>query len=210
MSPPPKRYPVEVLLPEEVQALMDVCGRRAPTGIRNRALICLLYRTGLRLAESLRLEHKDISIDTRTLVVLRGKGGKRRVVGVDDAVIEELRRWFGVKRKRRLGLTTPVFCTLAGGPVAHAYVRSLLPRLAVRAGIQKRVHAHALRHTFSSELAHEGTPINVIQQALGHSSIQTTSRYLDHIAPMEVIRRLSEREMAVPNRRRRRAAQLEG
>jgi site-specific recombinase XerD len=204
MTSKPTRYPVELLAPDEVQALMDVCGRRAPTGVRNRAMICLLYRTGLRIAEALRLAHKDISLDTRSLVVLHGKGNKRRVVGIDDAVTAELRRWFAAKRKIKLGLATPVFCTLDGEPVQGAYVRMLLPRLAKRAGILKRVHAHALRHTFSSELASEGVPINVIQQALGHSSVQTTSRYLDHIAPMQVIHTLSSRVMQAPARRPRR------
>ena len=71
------------------------------------------------------------------------------------------------------------------------------PRRAAKAGIQKPVHAHGLRHTHAAELAHEGVPMNVIQAQLGHSNIATTSRYLQHIAPAEVIRVMQGREWEV-------------
>ena len=66
-------------------------------------------------------------------------------------------------------------------------MRALMPRLARRAGIEKRVHAHGLRHTHAAELALEGQPMNLIQAQLGHSSLATTSRYLAHIAPAQLI-----------------------
>ena len=86
-----------------------------------------------------------------------------------------------------------VFCTLGGRPLTTAYVRAMLPRLARRAGIEKRVHAHGMRHSFASGLAQEGVPMNVIQAALGHSSLATTSRYLAHVAPQQVIDTLRAR-----------------
>ncbi len=85
-------------------------------------------------------------------------------------------------------------CTLKGRPVQTAYVRGLLPRLAARAGIEKRVHPHGLRHTHAAELMREGVPVNVISRQLGHSSIATTARYLDHIQPQEVIEAMQRRE----------------
>ncbi|UCC29176.1 MAG: tyrosine-type recombinase/integrase [Phycisphaerales bacterium] len=81
----------------------------------------------------------------------------------------------------------PVFCTLGGHPMAAAYVRVMLKRLAVRAGIDKRVHAHGLRHTHAAQLRAEGVDIAIISRQLGHASIATTARYLDHIAPTAVI-----------------------
>jgi integrase len=78
-----------------------------------------------------------------------------------------------------------------------AYVRALLPRLAAKAEIEKRVHAHGLRHTHASELARGGVPMNVIQAQLGHSTLGTTSRYLAHIAPAEVIKVMQGREWEV-------------
>ncbi len=80
-----------------------------------------------------------------------------------------------------------MFCTLAGRRVDTSYVRHLLPRLAARAGLDRRVHAHGLRHTYASELARECTPINVIRDALGHTSLAVTDRYLRDVAPMHVI-----------------------
>jgi site-specific recombinase XerD len=70
----------------------------------------------------------------------------------------------------------------------------MLHRLARRAGIQRRVHPHALRHSFAAEMASEGVPMNVIQKALGHSSLATTSRYLDHISPRDVIQTMNGRK----------------
>jgi site-specific recombinase XerD len=74
------------------------------------------------------------------------------------------------------------------------YVRGLLPRLAAKAGIEKRVHAHGLRHTHAAELMREGVALNVIQKQLGHASVAVTSAYLDHIAPREVVETMKKRE----------------
>ncbi len=71
--------------------------------------------------------------------------------------------------------------------MASAYVRELLPRLARKAGIHRRIHAHLFRHTHAAELRSEGVDIGIISKQLGHKSIAMTSRYLDHIAPQQVI-----------------------
>jgi len=81
--------------------------------------------------------------------------------------------------------------------IDSSYVRRLLPRLAVRAGIEKRVHAHGLRYAHAAELAAEGLPVNVVQQQLGHGSLATTDRYLRHIAPKERVEAMRAREWAV-------------
>ena len=71
--------------------------------------------------------------------------------------------------------------------MSDVFVRQLLPRLAEQAGIDRRVNAHALRHTRAAEMAKAGRPMNVIQSTLGHASLATTSAYLNHIAPVEVV-----------------------
>jgi site-specific recombinase XerD len=189
-----KRYPAEPLTAEEVRSLMAACSRRAPTGIRNRALITVLCRGGLRISEALALEPKDLDRKEGAIRVLHGKGDKSRTVGLDPeafAFVElwlECRRGLGINGRRR------VFCTLAGSPLSTAYVRALLPRLARKAGIEKRVHAHGLRHTHAAELAREGVRMNVIQAQLGHSSLATTDRYIRHIEPQEVIETMRARK----------------
>ena len=82
-----------------------------------------------------------------------------------------------------MSVRATLFCTLGGGAVHPSYVRTLLPRLATRAGIDKRVHPHALRHTHAFEVMMAGVPVPIIQQQLGHADLETTSRYLNHLAP---------------------------
>ena len=192
-----RRLPAELLSGEEVRALLRACSARAPTGIRNRALIAALYRGGLRISEALALLPKDIDSAQGTLTVLHGKGDRRRTVGMDPAAFALLERW--MDRRRALGLSgrRPVFCTLAGEPLDSSYVRRLLPRLAAKAGVEKRVHPHGLRHAHAAELAAEGVPVNVVQAQLGHGSLATTDRYLRHIAPAERVAAMRAREWAL-------------
>ncbi len=180
-------YPVEVLTPREISALLAACSSRSATGIRNRALIVVLYRGGLRVSEALALEPRDVDEDAGSMNVRHGKGDKRRAVGMDPQAFAVLERWLELRRRRGLA-RAPIFCKLDGaGAVDSSYVRRLLPRLGEKAGIQKRVHAHGLRHTHAYELADEGMPAHRIQAQLGHGSLATTDRYLRHVAPHELL-----------------------
>jgi integrase len=183
----PRRRPPEVLTEPEAIALLRACSSRAPTGVRNRALIAVLWRSGLRISEALALELRDLDLEAGTLRVRHGKGDKSRTVGVDEQTAALLARWLDRRRSLGPGARAPVFCTLQGGRLDSSYVRRLLPRLARKAGIDRRVHAHGLRHTYAAELARERTPINIIRDALGHSTLAITDRYLRDVAPMHVI-----------------------
>ena len=189
-----KKYPAEVIPREEVIKLLATCSSRAPTGIRNKALITVMYRGGLRISEVLNLMPRHVDAKAGTITVMNGKGGKRRVVGLDPEAFAALARW--INRRDQLGINgrARFFCTLDGGPVSAPYVRMALGRLAKRAGIDRRVNPHAFRHSFAAEMAREGQPMNLIQQALGHSSLGTTSRYLAHINPQEVVDAMRSRE----------------
>ncbi|MCZ6691116.1 MAG: site-specific integrase [Planctomycetota bacterium] len=189
-----KKFPAEILSREEIGALMRSCSRRAPTGIRNRALIAVLYRAGLRLSEALSLRPKDLDRDAGTLRILRGKGRQARTVGMDPAGFAVLERWLDV-RSGKLGINGAcrTFCTLSGKEVQPSYIRALLPRLGRKAGIEKRVHAHGLRHAFSSELAREGVPVPLISRQLGHANIRTTTTYLSGISPEETVKAIRSR-----------------
>jgi len=190
---PKRRLPPEVLTDDEVCAMMEACGRYAPTGLRNRALIALLYRTGLRINEALSLYPKDLDLTDGCIRVLNGKGGRSRTVGLDPGAAAVIERWLDARSHLGLGGRHPVFCTLRGHPMAAAYVRVMLKRLAARAGIDKRVHAHGLRHTHAAQLRAEGVDIAIISRQLGHASITTTARYLDHLAPTAVIEAMRRR-----------------
>lgn len=139
-----KKYPAEILTDEEVGRLIAQCSRRAPTGIRNRALLVVLYRAGLRIGEALALRPKDLDAAAGCIRILHGKGNKARTVGMDAAAFAFVERWLDV---RKASGKAPLFCTLKGGTIHSAYIREWLPRIAAKAQIEKRVHAHALRHT---------------------------------------------------------------
>ena len=189
-----RRLPAEPLTPDEARRLIKAASNRAPTGIRNRALLVVLYRGGLRVDEALGLLPKDLNAKEGTVRVLHGKGDKARLVGLDQGAWAVLQRWLdkraelGIKGRRR------VFCTLQGAPLQDRYVRAMIKRMADRAGIEKRAHPHGLRHSHAAELANEGTPLHVIQQQLGHSSLATTDRYIRHLAPQEVVKAMQARE----------------
>jgi site-specific recombinase XerD len=182
-----RKLPPEPLTPDEVKMLIRGCSKRAVTGIRNRALIVVLYRAGLRVSEALSLMPKDLDPMGSTIRVLHGKGDHDRVVGLDAGAWAILQLWLDRRAAAGINGRAPVFCTLKARPIKSAYVRTLLPRLARKAGIDKRVHAHGLRHTHAFELASEGTPLHVIQAQLGHSSVATTDRYIKHLNPAAVV-----------------------
>lgn len=172
-----KKLPPEPLTQREVIALMNGCGRRAPTGKRDRALICVMWRAELRISEALALKPSDFDPCACTLRVLSGKGGKHRVAVLDAQGCAQLLAWLRERDKLGVSGHQPIFCTLRGARMNAAQVREKLPRLAQKVGIAKRVHAHGLR------LASEGTDLVTIQHQLGHSSAATTSRYLHALNP---------------------------
>jgi site-specific recombinase XerD len=156
-----------------------------------------MYRGGLRCKEALSLYPKDIDPAAGTIRVLQGKGSRARTIGLDAGAFAVIERWMEMRRKRSIDGRRPLFCTLGGDSLSPAYVRKMLPRTARKAGILKRVHAHGLRHTHAAQLASEGVPINVISKQLGHSNIGTTSRYIDHIAPQQVIEAMHKRTWTI-------------
>lgn len=189
-----RKLPPEPLDADEVRALIGACSKRAPTGIRNRALIVMLYRAGLRISEALALLPKDLDHDSGSVRVLHGKGDRDRVVGLDAGAWAIVELW--LQRRAALGVNSrqPLFCTLKGERMKTPYVRALLPRLAHKAGIHKRCHAHGLRHSHASELAREGIPLPFIQAQLGHSHAVTTEKYLRRINPTAVIGAMRSRK----------------
>lgn len=192
-----QKLPPEPLTGDEVRLLIGTCSKRAATGLRNRALLVALYRAGLRISEALALYPKDLDAKAGTIRVLHGKGDKCRVVGLDAGAWAILQNWLDKRATLGLNGRQPVFCTLAGEQIESAYIRGLLPRLARKAGIEKRVHAHGLRHTHAFELASEGTPLHLIAAQLGHGSVATTDRYIRHLNPAAVVQAMQGRQWSL-------------
>ena len=188
-----RRFPPEILTDGEVRSLMEACGGYRPTAVRNRALIALLYRGGLRISEALHLYPKDIDLEHGAVRVLFAKGGKYRTVGLDAGAVAVLQAWLAARSRWKLNGVHPVFCSQSGLAITDGYVRQLLPRLGQRASVLKRIHAHGFRHTHAAQLREEGVDIGIISKQLGHTSIATTARYLDHIAPLAVVSAIRSR-----------------
>lgn len=124
----------DLLSNAEIEALLRMCSKRAPSGRRNRALLAVMYRCGLRVSEALALAVKDVQLDDGRIVVQRGKGGKRRIVGLDLGSSILIDEWLASRRKLRLGPKSPLFCTLAGGPIDSSYIRALCPVVPTQGG----------------------------------------------------------------------------
>lgn len=188
-----RKFPPEVLTAEEFTGLMRGCSLRAPTGIRNRALLTVGYRAGLRISEALALQPKDIDPESGEVRVLFGKGGKSRTVALDVGACAIIQRWIDKRHDLGLNGAQRLFCTLHGRPMSRDYIRQLMPRLARRAGIEKRSNFHSLRHSFAHGLSGEGVPVEEIRRLLGHESLQVTGAYLAHIAPHDLVERIRNR-----------------
>lgn len=189
-----RKFPAEPLTPEEVASLIGQCSAVSTIGIRNRAMLTLLYRSGLRISELLSLRPADVNFAKHSIRLLDTKAGHAQTRGFHASADDALMRW--IDKRRQLGRRTgPLFCKLDGGPLTAQYVRGLMKRLAVQVGIEKRVHPHGLRHTFAVELDAAGASISVISKLLGHSSPQTTARYLDHLSNGQAVAALGSVEL---------------
>lgn len=185
-----RKFPAEVLTREEIERLLAALGR-GYAGARNRAIVVVLWRCGLRVAEALALHPKDVDLAAGTVTVLHGKGDRRRLVGIDTGASAVVEKWMLKRAELGLGRGAPLFCVISqptlGKPLYSAYVREALKDAALRAGIDKRVHPHGFRHTFACELAREGAPMTTVQRLLGHGDLATTARYLAGLSPWEAI-----------------------
>lgn len=191
MTPPTNKgqtFPPQALTTEEVSALLGAMSTRSASGVRLRALVAVMFGAGLRVQEALDLRPSDV--EDCQITVRKGKNGKRRVVSIDRQSCALLATW--LERRRALGLTGrhPVFAAYSDGtlgrPVDQRYVRRALARAGEKAGLDKRVHPHALRHSHAVRLA-KGGRLDAVQKQLGHASLKTTSTYLDHLSAHDLV-----------------------
>jgi len=179
----PKKLPT-VLTEEEQAALLEQPNPRYPTGERNRTMLTLMLNTGLRLAEVTALKWRDLDLTTGKLMVRLGKGAKDRTLWIAEADIDRLRSW-RERQAEECAECRHVFTTLEGRPLGHRYVQRMVKRYAVKAGINKNVTPHTLRHSFATDLYRETSKIRLVQKVLGHSDLSTTMIYT-HIFDPEV------------------------
>jgi integrase/recombinase XerD len=191
-SPRPVRRLPELLSREDVERLLAAPDVRTPPGLRDRAMLEVLYATGLRVSELVSLELNDLDLETRVLVA-RGKGGKERIVPVGAPAVEAVKAYVASERDRLLKgrRSKDLFVTPRGGRMTRQGFAKLLGRCARAAGIRRRISPHKLRHSFATHLLEGGADLRAVQAMLGHADVSTTQIYT-HVDSAHV-RRLYER-----------------
>ena len=175
----------EILEADEQAALLRQPNPRYPTGERNRLMLAVMLNTGLRLSEATGLRWREIDLTSGKLIVRQGKGARDRTLWVGELDLGLLRHWRERQAKVVPSAPSHVFTTLDGKPVSNRYVQEMVKRYAAKAGIDKDVHPHTLRHTFATDLYRQTTNIRLTQKALGHANLATTQIYT-HIVDEEL------------------------
>ena len=185
------RHLPDVLSGHEIQALLAAPPVGRPAGLRDAAMLELLYAAGLRVSELIRLKVLDLNFDAGFVRVF-GKGGKERVVPIGRPALSVLHRYLDQARPLLLkGEASPfLFVARRGRPLSRQGFWKLLKKYAVQAGIRHPVSPHTLRHSFASHLLEGGADLRVVQMMLGHADIATTQIYT-HVS-MERLRSIHQ------------------
>ncbi len=167
-----------VLTIEEVNAIKDEADASIPEGVRNRAIIEVLYSCGLRISELTGLKFSDLFFDDGFIRV-EGKGSKQRLVPISPLVRKEVELYLAYRQQiePQRGCQDFVFLSKRGKPISRITVFHYVKQYAEMAGIQKNISPHTFRHTFATHLLERGANIRAIQQMLGHEKITTTEIY---------------------------------
>lgn len=175
---PPLRLP-KALPVEDVLRLLDNAGSSAPAGLRDRALLELLYSTGARISEAVSLDLDDVDRTGRT-ALLAGKGGRQRLVPVGKPALEALDAYL-VRARPALLVKGPgcpaIFLNSRGTRLSRQSAWTALKTAADGAGVTTEVSPHVLRHSFATHLLEGGADVRVVQELLGHASVTTTQVY---------------------------------
>ncbi|MCS7275702.1 MAG: site-specific tyrosine recombinase XerD [Dehalococcoidia bacterium] len=174
----PRRLP-SYLTYQHVAALIEAADDESPQGIRDRALLELVYAAGVRLSEVVGLDVDDVDLEEATARVM-GKGGKERIVLLGTPAVEALRRYLVEARPllTRDAHERALFLNRDGQRLSGRWVQELVKKYAQRAGIDKRVWPHLLRHSFATHLLDGGADLRVVQELLGHATPTSTQVYL--------------------------------
>ena len=175
---PAKRLPV-VIDEEDINRLFAMPDLTKDNGIRDRAMLEVMYATGLRVSELLSLQFKNVNL-TDGLVTVYGKGSKERTVPISSFALEYLEKYVNGPRARNPGHRSNVlFLNREGKPISRNYFFVQVKRYAAAAGIEASISPHTLRHCFATHLLENGASLRAVQEMLGHAKIATTQIYTE-------------------------------
>ena len=173
-----KKIP-DVLSVPEVEALLGACDLYQTQGIRDRAILELMYATGLRVSEAVNLKIQDVNLEVGFLRCI-GKGSKERIVPLGKEAIAALKRYLE-KVRPKLAKDAPgdsiLFLSRLGKRISRQSLWKLIKRYARKARIKKEIRPHTLRHSFATHLLSRGADLRSLQEMLGHADISTTQIY---------------------------------
>jgi len=173
-----ERYLPETLNEVQVEQLLNSLDTKAPRGLRDRAMLELLYASGLRISELASARLENFYPNEGTIRVI-GKGNKTRIVPVGRKACEALARYLSTERpklvKRRTG--NEIFLSERGTKLTTARIWQIVKEKARHAGLEKNIYPHLLRHSFATHLLSNGADLRIIQEMLGHADISTTQVY---------------------------------
>lgn len=171
-----KRLPI-VLRKDDLCAIIEAAREDTPQGIRNRAILELMYAAGVRLSEVVGLDVRHLDLDERLVLVL-GKGNKERIVLYGDPADSALRRYLADGRPKLAAADEQaLFVNRHGTRLSGRSIQQIVRKHALKAGLDQRIYPHLLRHSFATHLLDGGAELRVVQELLGHASASTTQIY---------------------------------
>ena len=168
----------EVLTVEEINSIVDVIDLSTPEGQRNRAMIEMMYGSGLRVSELIDVKLSNIDLE-HSFMKVDGKGSKQRLVPLSEESETQMKLWLLIRNEMviRKGFEDYLFLNRRGAKLTRVMIFTIVKQLAQLAGIKKNISPHTFRHSFATHLLEGGANLRVIQQLLGHESIMTTEIY---------------------------------
>lgn len=162
---------------DEVEHLLEQPDEKEPAGVRDRAMLELLYATGLRVSELINLRLKDLNLNDGFLIC-RGKGSKERVVPLGKSAADRISQYLETARLRFIKQESEfIFLTVRGAPFTRQGFWKLLKKYGSQAGLEQKISPHILRHSFATHMLERGADLRSVQLMLGHSQITTTQIY---------------------------------
>lgn len=181
----PSRLPTCLSI-EEVEALLDAPNLKHSGGIRDKAMLEVMYASGLRVSELLSLERKNLDLENG-IVKIFGKGAKERRVPVGNFALEYVKTYIDEVRSKNKGSSSKyLFLNKDGKQLSRVYFYKQIQKYAFEAGIDKQISPHTLRHCFATHLLESGAQLRTVQEMLGHTNIATTQIYT-HISTKRIL-----------------------